>query len=142
MDYSHRDRRAQRNVRRAAVVFGLTILTLLALADLAPFLWARGLAVLGLAAAGGLFVLYGDRLTREYAHDLASARSGEPISGALRVEVESEVGLDRPVVRPSVRSPHVRRRPVLPDQIRPPKATEPDPGLGRGLGVRPESDPQ
>ena len=142
MEYSHRDRRAQRDVRRAAVLFGAVILALLAVADGAPYLWARGLAVLGLAASGGAFLLFGDRLTREYAGDLASARSGETISGALRVEVESQVGLERPVVRPSIRSPHVRRRPLLPDQIPPPKGEDAEPALGRGLGVGPQTDLQ
>ncbi|MGI0132148.1 MAG: hypothetical protein ACREDK_03510 [Thermoplasmata archaeon] len=114
MGYSHRDRRAQRAVRRAAAAFALLLVALLVVADLAPFAWTSALALLGLAAAGAAFLLHGDRLTREYAHDLAAARGSTNVSPALRVEVESDVGLDRAVVRPTSRSPHTRRPSAAP----------------------------
>jgi hypothetical protein len=95
---------------------------LITLALLAPGVVAPAAAIAGLAATGAIYLGWGDRLLREYDQDLRSVRAGAAASGFVRVEVGSEVGLEREVGSPTGRSPHSRRHPaagVLP-RARPP----------------------
>jgi len=126
MAYSHRDRRAHRDVRRD---FGLVVgagLTLAVLTMVVPWTALAVGALAGMAALGAGYLLRADRLLEEYARDLQRVRAGTERSGFLRAEVESEVGLERQIVRPSATSPHRRRGPIAPGR----EETDPVPGKG------------
>jgi len=127
MSYSHRDRRAHRDVRRDfEIVLGATVaLGVVILFVTWPFVWIA--ALLALAALGAVSMARADRLIRIYARDLEGVRTGKGGSGVLRAEVSSDVGLDRSVVRPSAVSPHRRRGPVAQDREAPdvPPSREP-----------------
>ncbi|MCI4365898.1 MAG: hypothetical protein L3K10_07585 [Thermoplasmata archaeon] len=105
---SHRDHRAMRTVRRAFLLIVGTVALVGGLAVLSPFPLAGFVALVALALVGGLYLRNSDRLLRTYAHDLRSVRGDEPPRGWVRVEVESEVALERAVGLPSQRSPHTR----------------------------------
>jgi hypothetical protein len=110
MEYTHRDRRAQRAVSR--VFFGLVGATvaLIGFALEVP-LWFAGLvSVIALGALGVGYIGWSDRLLEEYAKDLRTGAEGSGTDGFLRVELNTPVGLDRAVGRPTARSPHARRR--------------------------------
>lgn len=109
--YSHRDRRAQRTVARGLATFSAVVLVLAALAMLAPGAWWGPLGVVALAASGAVYLFWSQRLVSEYARDIRVVHDGSIENGFLRAEAGSIVGLDRPVGRPSERSPHVRLRP-------------------------------
>ena len=112
MGYSHRDRRAYRAAfRDLELVVGAT-LALSVLTMVLPWDLLALVALLGLAALGGLSMLHAERLLGTYAQDLAHVRAGAEANGFLRAEVTSDVGLERPIVRPSATSPHRRRRPA------------------------------
>ncbi len=85
---------------------------LISLALLAPGTAAPAAAIAGLAGTGAVYLGWGDRLLREYDQDLRTVRTGAAASGFVRVEVGSEVGLEREVGRPTGRSPHSRRHPI------------------------------
>jgi hypothetical protein len=87
----------------AAVVVGLSTAAVLLAAD-----WLGLLTVVALGALGGLYLMAGDRWVGEYAHDVRTVRAGAPVSGFVRTEVESDVGLQRPVGGPRGRSPNSR----------------------------------
>jgi hypothetical protein len=112
MEYSHRDRRAHREVARGfalvtATVAGLTLFVLYAPKPLFGFL-----GVVGLGVVGGGFVVWGERLLADYRHDLLAGAAEPPAGGFARAEVGGVVGLERAVGRPTERSPHARRRTV------------------------------
>jgi hypothetical protein len=112
MEYSHRDRRAHRDVARglaaaAAVVAGFTLFDLLT-----PWALSGVLAVIVLALVGVGFVVWGERLLEEYVRDLQSASRDARGDGFARAEVVNLVGLERPIGLPTERSPHSRRRPL------------------------------
>jgi hypothetical protein len=110
IDYSHRDRRAQRDVSRAlGTVIAVTVV-LTAGALLLPLPYVGIAAVLALAVLGAAYLGWSERTLSSYATDLRRAREGQEIDGFLRVEVTTEVGLERPVGRPTSPSPHARRR--------------------------------
>jgi hypothetical protein len=107
--YSHRDRRAHREVWRMLGILagGASALALTAL-------WAPGWVVpLGAIAAiigfGGAVVRWGDRVVEEYESDLLVVREGRQSSGFVRAEVGSQVGLERKASVATGPSPHRRR---------------------------------
>jgi hypothetical protein len=110
MEYSHRDRRAHRTVGRGffLTVAAVAALTLAALVLPGPILGV--IAVGSLAATGAVALAWGDRVVTDYATDLREVRDGTIADGFVRTEVESHVGLERTIGRPSERSPHARRR--------------------------------
>lgn len=125
-DYTHRDRRAHRDVERALwVVVGISLgLTGLALGVPLPIVGTT--AVVALGVLGAVYIGWSDRILTSYADDLRGARDGSAINGFRRVEVVSTVGLDRDA-RPSTGpSPHTRRR------ARGVRAEDPDPPLPAG----------
>jgi hypothetical protein len=110
MEYTHRDRRAQREVGRA--FFGMVGLTL-ALIGFAlgvPIWFAGPVAVVALGILGVAYIGWSDSLLQRYADDLRTELDGRSADGLLRAELRSPVGLSRNVGRPTGRSPHVRRR--------------------------------
>lgn len=109
--FSHRDRRMHRTVARgfAAVCVAVTTLTLFVLA-VRGALWET-LGVVALAASGGVYLLWSQRVLSDYSGDLRTVGEGSDEGGFLRAETAGHVGLSRSVGRPSERSPHVRRRP-------------------------------
>jgi len=110
-DYTHRDRRAHRDVRRAFwTVVGVSLgFTGLALLVPLPFFGLGAVVALGVLGAG--CVAWSERMLGSYTNDLRRAREGEDVDGFLRVETRSMVGLDRTVGGPTTASPHSRRRP-------------------------------
>lgn len=109
-DYTHRDRRAQRDVARSLGTLSAVIVVLTALALWVPLPYVGLAAVVALAIAGAVYVGWSDRLLATYSRDLLSAREGKVTDGFLRAEVASSVGLDRDGGGPRVPSPHSRRR--------------------------------
>ena len=111
IDYTHRDRRAQRDVDRALATLAAAIAALTGLALLVP-LPVLGLGVVvALGVAGAIYLGWSERLLSTYSSDLRLAREGRAADGFLRAEVASAVGLDREADGPRVPSPHTRRRP-------------------------------
>ena len=111
LEYTHRDRRAHRDVNRALwTVLGVSV-GLVGLAMAVPISLVGILAVLALTVVGAAYVGWSDRLLAEYASDLRHAQEGSVAHGFARVEASSTVGLDRDHTMPPSRSPHVRRRP-------------------------------
>ncbi|MGD0249805.1 MAG: hypothetical protein ABSB97_02795 [Thermoplasmata archaeon] len=107
MEYSHRDRRAHRDVARGFAITATTVTGSTLFALFAPWALSGVLAVIALAMAGVGFVAWGERLLAEYVRDL---RIGTTSDGFVRVEVRSLVELERSVGRPTERSPHSRTR--------------------------------
>ena len=110
-EYTHRDRRAQREVDRAVyavlgVAAGLIGLAMALPVEFVGLLAVVGLGVLGLASLG-----WSDRLLAQYASDLRHAQDERSPRGFVRAEVGAPVGLDRESEVPPSPSPHVRRRP-------------------------------
>jgi len=112
MAYSHRDRRAHRDVRRDFEIVLGAVLALGVLVLVAPWSIVSIAALVALAGLGAIAMWRADRLFGTYARDLAAVRAGSEPSGFLRAEVASEVGLERRIVHPSAGSPHRRRGPV------------------------------
>jgi hypothetical protein len=110
IDYTHRDRRAQRAVGR--VFFGLAGATvaLIGFALGVPVRFAGLVSVVALGALGMGYIGWADRFLEEYATDLRTGADGSGTDGFLRVELNTPVGLDREIGRPTARSPHARRR--------------------------------
>jgi hypothetical protein len=113
--FSHRDRRVDRTVHRALGAMILAVGMLGTLAFLSPSPLSGLFALLGLGAVGGVYLVGAGRVLAEYRGDLRRVHGGGTVDGLLRAEVESEVGLDRPVGLPSQRSPLVRGAPGRPD---------------------------
>jgi hypothetical protein len=110
VDYTHRDRRAHREVTRAFwTVVGVSLgLTGLALGVPVPYVGLA--AVVALGVLGAVCVGWSDRLLSSYVGDLRRAWEGTEVDGFLRVEVASPVGLDRDARSRASPSPHARRR--------------------------------
>ena len=110
LEFTHRDRRAHRDLNRAIeTVLGVSV-GLIALAMALPTEFIGILAVVGLAVLGVAYIGWSDRMLAQYASDLRHATDGSPTRGFVRAEVGGAVGLDREELPPSP-SPHVRRRP-------------------------------
>lgn len=95
MEFSHRDHRVRRELRRLYVALGASVGALSLVAYFFPYESVRLLAVVGLVVAGILYVMGVDRSSALYQRDLAAVRGGQPISGSVRAEVYHEVGFDR-----------------------------------------------
>jgi len=110
MEFSHRDRRAQRAVGRA--FFGMVAVTLALIGvSLVVPLWFAGLVgVVALGILGIGYLGWSDALLESYSNDLRDELAGGRAGGFLRAEIGSPAGLDRDVGRPTARSPHARRR--------------------------------
>ena len=116
--FSHRDRRVSRDLARSAGGILLIAVGLVGVGYAAPWPALRFGAVVGLAGAGGFFLWQIDRTVGRYLADLAAVESGGGTPGSVRVEVESDVGLeDRPEVPtpPSPGTRTTRRRGSLSD---------------------------
>lgn len=109
--FSHRDRRVAREVHRSVWGMLALVVALGVVAIVAPSTAIRFGAVVGMAAAGGATLFQSRRLIDEYLADLHALERGVPLHPAARVEMHTHVGLERPTVGPSRRSPNVRRRP-------------------------------
>jgi len=111
VDFTHRDRRAHRDVDRAVwTVLGASVgVIVLAMALPTPFVGIS--AVVALSVLGAVYVGWSDRLLDDYASDLRHAQEGSVDHGFARAEAGSTVGLDRDHTAPPSPSPHVRRRP-------------------------------
>jgi len=112
MEYTHRDRRAHRDVGRAFWVMVGVSLGLTGLAFAVPLPFVGVASVVALAVTGAVYIGWSDRLLASYATDLRLARDGGDRRDFLRVEASSAVGLERSAGAPSGRSPNVRRRPA------------------------------
>jgi len=111
MEFTHRDRRAQRAVSRVFYgVVGATV-ALVGLGLEIHLGYAGLVSVIALGLLGAGYVAWSDRFLEEYARDLRTGAEGAATEGLLRVELRSPVGLDRDIGRPTERSPHSRRRP-------------------------------
>jgi hypothetical protein len=115
MSFSHRDHRLRRELRRLYLGFAVAVGVLAAAALLVPESTLRILAVVGLVAVAGAYVVAVDRLTDTYRRDLAAARAGTPISGAVRAEIFHEIGFERDREDDWEPSPH-HRSPVVPKE--------------------------
>ncbi|MGA8275387.1 MAG: hypothetical protein WB852_03715 [Thermoplasmata archaeon] len=111
MKFSHRDHRVDARIERSFWLMLALAGTLGVVAFLAPWPVVDLVALLGLAALGGVYVLRSERKVSEYMGDLRSVRGGGDVSGLLRVEVSNEVGRERPVGLPTRRSPNARSPP-------------------------------
>ena len=132
MSFSHRDRRAHRSVWRLLVGVTAATVALGAIAQYERAVPAIGAAaVAGLAITGGAALLAGERLIADYGNDLRNGRRPDGPDGFVRVEVRSEVGLERPVGLPTHRSPNVRS-----PSHRPVERTGPVAAGGSRRGVR------
>lgn len=109
IEYTHRDRRAQRDVSRAFLTVVGLVVALIGFALAVPLEFSGVVAVVALGILGVAYIGWSDRLVHGYTRDLRSEREGESSKGVLRAELRSSVGLDRDVGRPTERSPHVRR---------------------------------
>jgi len=110
-DFTHRDRRAHRDVGRAFwTVVGVSLgLTGLALGVPLPYVGLA--AVVALGVVGAAYLGWAERFLTSYGADLRRAWEGSEVDGFRRVEVAATVGLDRDSRSPASPSPHVRRRP-------------------------------
>jgi hypothetical protein len=113
--FSHRDHRVRRHIGQTLAGIALGSLGLLGISLLAAPAALALAALAGLALLGGAALLVGERALKEYERDLRAVAGGEILDGFLRAEVQSEVGLDRPVGLPSTRSPLSRPRMRSPD---------------------------
>lgn len=109
--FSHRDRRVAREVHRS--VWGMVglVVALGVVTVVAPSTAIRFGAVVGLAMAGGATLFLSRRLIDGYLADLHALEHGTGLHPTTRVEMHTDVGLERATVGPSRRSPNVRRRP-------------------------------
>jgi hypothetical protein len=108
--FTHRDRRAHRDVGRAFwTVLGMS-LALTGVALWLPLPYAGITAVIALGTLGAVYVGWADGLLEGYVGDLRRAQEGTEIDGFRRVEASSSVGLSRDERSPTSPSPHARRR--------------------------------
>jgi len=115
LEFTHRDRRAWRDVGRAlgAMAGSLVLGSALALYLPVPYAGVAGVVALGGIGAG--YLVWAERFLARYTDDLRRGRTGEAV-GFPRAELGTAVGLERVVGRPTARSPHSRRRyPSTPD---------------------------
>jgi hypothetical protein len=125
--YSHRDRRAHRDVRRALWTTVAAIVALTAFGLEVPLPFAGLVAVVALGALGAVYLGWSEGMLASYSDDLRRAREGKESDGFTRAEVGSPVGFERDVGRPTAASPHARRR-------YPGTSEEDDPSLPDGPG--------
>ena len=110
LEFTHRDRRAHREVDRAVwTVLGISV-GLIVFGMALPTEFIGILVVVALAVLGAAYVGWSDRMLAQYVSDLRHAQEGSPLHGFVRAEAGVMVGLDREEMPPSP-SPHVRRRP-------------------------------
>jgi hypothetical protein len=109
-EYSHRDRRAEREVGRAFLALAGVTLALVVAALAIPFSFSGWLEVIALGILGIAYVGWSERFLQQYSDDRKAEREGESRSGFLRAEGRSPVRRDEELGRPSGRSPHARRR--------------------------------
>jgi hypothetical protein len=124
--YTHRDRRAHRDVRRALWTTVAAIVALTGVGLEVPLPFAGLVAVVALGALGAVYLGWSEGMLSSYSNDLRRAREGRETDGFIRAEVGSTVGFERDVGRPTAVSPHARRRypgtpegdadPALPDR--------------------------
>ena len=110
LSYSHRDRRAHRDVRRALWTMVAAALALTGFGLGVPLPFAGPAAVVALGILGAVYLGWSDGMLSSYSNDLRLAREGRETDGFVRAEVASPVGLDRDVGGPTAFSPHSRRR--------------------------------
>jgi hypothetical protein len=108
-DFTHRDRRAHRDVTRSFWTVVAVSLGLTAVALELPLPYAGIAAVVALGVLGVAYLGWSERFLSSYSSDLRHAREGTAMDGFIRAEVASAVGLDRDGRSGSVPSPHVRR---------------------------------
>ena len=110
-EFTHRDRRAHRDVDRAIfTVLGLSV-ALIGLAIAVPLEFVGILVVVALGMLGLASLGWSDRMLAQYASDLRHAQDDGSPRGFVRAEVGVTVGLDREAEMPPAPSPNVRRRP-------------------------------
>lgn len=112
--FSHRDRRVAREVHRSAWGMLGLVVALAVVAVVAPSTAIRFGAVVGMAAAGGATLYQSRRMIDAYLADLSALERGVALHPAARIEMHTNVGLERLTVGPTRRSPNVRRRPPGP----------------------------
>ncbi len=125
--FTHRDRRAHRDVGRAFwTVVGLS-LGLTGIALWVPLPYAGIAAVVALGGLGAVYLGWAERTLSSYTEDLRRTRDGAEVDGFLRAEIGSPVGLDRDLRSPASPSPHSRRRSRkdVAEGSEPPHASEP-----------------
>ena len=130
LEYTHRDRRAHRDVHRALwTVLGVSVAAIV-LAMAVPIAIVGISVVVALLVLGAVYVGWSDRLLDDYASDLRHAREGSAAHGFARAEAGSTVGLDRGRETTRAPSPHVRRRPRAgrSEETEPPHPSGPDSG--------------
>lgn len=110
VEFSHRDRRAHRDLGRAFGTMAVAILAMTALALVLPFTAIGLAAVVVMGGLGVGYVAWSERMLQGYSRDLRLARDGGVTDGFLRFEMATPVGLDRAVGHGTVPSPHARRR--------------------------------
>lgn len=91
------------------------VVALAAVAVVAPSTAIRFGAVVGMAVAGGATLFQSRRLIDAYVADLHELERGAHLHPTARVEMHSDVELERLSVGPNRRSPNVRRRPPRTD---------------------------
>jgi hypothetical protein len=110
LEYSHRDRRAEREVDRSFLtVVGLT-LAFVMFALVVPVPFAGWVGVVALGALGVAYVTWSERFLERYSEDRRVEQEGGSPDGFLRAELRSPARPDREGGWPTARSPHVRRR--------------------------------
>ena len=108
-DFSHRDRRAHREVNRAfGAVLGVSA-GLIVFALVIPLPYSGVAAVVAMSVLGAVYVGWSDRTLDRYTEDLRAAAEGSRSTGFARAETASPVGLYRDGRGPVSRSPHSRR---------------------------------
>ncbi|HYB78557.1 MAG TPA: hypothetical protein VEG66_02200 [Thermoplasmata archaeon] len=111
LEFTHRDRRAHRDVDRAiGTVLGISV-ALIGFAMVFPSEFVGILVVVALGVLGVACMGWSERMLAQYASDLRHAQDASSPRGFLRAEVGVTVGLDREEEMPPSPSPHVRRRP-------------------------------
>jgi len=110
-EFTHRDRRAHREVDRAVyTVLGISV-GVITLAMAIPAEFVGILAVVALGVLGVASVGWSERMLAQYASDLRHAQDDSAPRAFVRAEAGVTVGLDREDGMPPSPSPHVRRRP-------------------------------
>ncbi len=110
MEYSHRDRRAEREVDRSFFAVVALIVAFVAFAVAVPLWFAGWVGVLGLGTLGFGYVVWSERFLESYSEDRRSKQEGGRVNGILWAELRSLARPDGDVGRPMAHSPHARRR--------------------------------
>jgi hypothetical protein len=121
-NYSHRDHRGYRAAYRLLGLVASGTVALVAMGLWAPWSVLGLLALLGLGVLGGAALWASGNIAEGYVDDIRRAGGPGSAPSLLRVEVDSRIGLERPVFVGARPSPHVRRPRV-------------DPATDRGAGL-------